>query len=460
MVIVGSGWAGFKMLENIDQKKWDVIVISPRNYFVFTPLLASTCVGTLEFRAIVEPIRRQGALLPGGKDASLTYYEAGVSGIDFLTKRVTCTSTLEGKIDNFTVGYDKLIIACGAVSNTFNTPGVEQYAHFLKDVHDARRIRYRIMECFEKASQPNVSLEKQKQLLHFVTVGGGPTGIEFSAELYDLITEDLKKLYPHLMPLVNMTVLDVAPKILSTFDASLSDYTTAKFARNGINIRTGTSVLRVEPETIVLKSGEEVPYGLLVWATGLTQNKLVKEMLDVKKEPRSGRLLTDPFFRVYHEMPQLMAATEASSLLKEDVAAADKPKEMQVLEDVYAIGDCASIEGYDLPCTAQVAKQKAVYLSKVFNKHLPADSAGPTNANLPAPFVFKDVGALAYIGSWRAIARLQFTEERNVNKQGILAWFIWRSAYMTMSVSWRNKILIPVYWFLAYFFGRDISHLR
>ena len=452
MVIVGSGWAGFKMLENIDQKKWDVVVISPRNYFVFTPLLASTCVGTLEFRAIVEPIRRQGTLLPGGKDASLTYYEAGVSGIDFLTKRVTCTSTLEDKNEVFSVGYDKLIIACGAVSNTFNTPGVEEYGHFLKDVHDARRIRYRIMECFEKASQPNVSLEKQKQLLHFVTVGGGPTGIEFSAELYDLITEDLKKLYPNLMPLVNMTVLDVAPKILSTFDASLSDYTMAKFSRNGINIRTGTSVLRVEQENILLKSGEVIPYGLLVWATGLTQNKLVKEMQDVEKDPRSGRLLTDSFFRVFHEISHLMVAE--GTTVKESV----EPK-VQVLEDVYAIGDCSTIKGYDLPCTAQVAKQKAVYLSNFFNSYLPADSS-LSSSNLPSPFVFKDVGALAYIGSWRAIARLQFTQEKNMNKRGILAWIIWRSAYMTMSVSWRNKILIPIYWFLAYFFGRDISHLR
>ena len=453
-MIIGSGWAGFKLLENIDQKDYDVVVISPRNYFVFTPLLASTCVGTLEFRSIVEPIRRQGTLLPSGQGASLKYYEASVTGVDFLSKRVSCMSTLEGAKESFSVGYDKLVIACGAMSNTFNTPGVLEHAHFLKDIHDARRIRYRLMECFEKASQPGVSEEKKLQLLHFVTVGGGPTGIEFSAELHDFITEDLRRLYPELMIYVKMTVFDIATKILSTFDERLAEYTASKFARKGIQLRTGMSVLKVEKEALTLKASNElVPYGLLVWATGLTPNPLVKSLTGVSLDPRTGRLLTDQYCRLFKEEPSSHLLEPPES---EAIGSKEEALTMSAMTDVFAIGDCATIKNYDLPCTAQVAKQKAQYLARIFNRL--SRSLVPLLQN--KPFEFKDVGALAYIGGWRAIARLQVIGDKNVNRKGVLAWLIWRSAYMTMSVSWRNKVLIPIYWFLAWCFGRDISHIK
>lgn len=428
-VIIGSGWAGFKLIETLDQRYHDVVVISPRNYFLFTPLLASTCVGTLEFRSIIEPIRKRQ------KSSYLKYYEALVTNIDIQNRKVYFQSVLDHhqkEREPFKIDYDQLIIACGAVTNTFNTPGVSEYAHFLKDINDARRIRYRILECFERSCQPGISEDEQKQLLHFVTVGGGPTGVEFSAELHDFITEDLAKLYPLLMDKVQLTLVDIAPKILSTFDMSLSDYTTKKFARKGIQMRTGTRITRVDGENhnLILQDGSNIKYGLLVWVTGLSPNGLL-ETINSAKCSKSGRLITDGYFRVLDEQ--------------------FKP----IQTGLYAIGDCASIKDNDLPCTAQVAKQKAKYLGRLLNSMIDFEPLDRRPV-----FSYKDMGSMAYIGQWRAIAGLPIRKERKWNEAGIMAWILWRSAYFTMSVSIRNKILIPIYWCLAWLVGRDVSHLK
>jgi NADH dehydrogenase FAD-containing subunit len=228
VVILGSGWGGYNVLRGIDKKRWDVTVISPNTYFNFTPLLASTAVGTLEFRTAIEPVRRYAP--------EVTFYQAWCDEIDFAHKTLKCMPATRphdaestGDTDivphhpqtPFTLHYDKLIIAVGAYSQTFGIPGVKEHAHFLKDVKDARKIRGRILECFEQASQPLLSDQERRNLLNFCVVGGGPTGIEFSAELHDLVHAEMKDHYPALAKLVQITVFDVAPSILGSFDRSL-----------------------------------------------------------------------------------------------------------------------------------------------------------------------------------------------------------------------------------------------
>ena len=132
---------------------------------------------------------------------------------------------MESTPQTYTLPYDKLVIAVGSFSNTFNIPGVSENAFFLKDISNARAIRARIIECFEKAAQPNTTEKKQIQLLHFAIIGGGPTGIEFGAELHDFIRDDVSRLYPGLINKVQITIYDVAEKILSSFDSELAECT-------------------------------------------------------------------------------------------------------------------------------------------------------------------------------------------------------------------------------------------
>jgi len=163
VVILGTGWGGISFLKNLDPSKYDVRVVSPRNYFVFTPLLPGVTSGTVEARSITEPIRR----IIRKKD--VTFLEAECKKIDAVNKKVLCRDassfSCKGK-EEFELDYDYLVVAVGATSNTFGTKGVEKYCHFLKEIEDAEKIRGRIVDCFETASLPHLLDEDRSASLH------------------------------------------------------------------------------------------------------------------------------------------------------------------------------------------------------------------------------------------------------------------------------------------------------
>lgn len=402
LIILGSGFASFSTLKTIDTDLYDVIVVSPRNHFIFTPLLPSTTVGTIEFRSIIEPIR--------SAKEHITYYHAYCTSVDAKSNTIECKNALDG--NEFPLSFDKLIIGVGAISNTFGIEGVEKYGLFLKELTDARAIRQRIIENLERASTPNLQFEERKRLLHFVVVGGGPTGVEFAAELHDFLTEDLVDSYPNILADVDITLFEAGDALLSTFDAVLSEYTIKIFQRQKISVRLHSQVAKVEEKEIILNDGSHVPYGMMVWSTGNTQTPFVTS-LPFEKD-RGSRLITDEFFHV------------------------------KGFTHIYSLGDCATIEGKVLPATSQVAQQEGRYLAKSLNalaKEKPIK-----------PFIYHHKGMLAYIGSNRALADLPQLKGR-----GFSTWIFWRSAYLTKLVSWKNKILVVFDWLKTFIFGRDAS---
>ncbi|KAI9658592.1 MAG: hypothetical protein M1821_002152 [Bathelium mastoideum] len=482
VVVLGSGWAGYTVARKLDASKFQAVVVSPRSYFVFTPLLASTAVGTLEFRTALEPVR--------SRRSGVVFFQGWADGVDFNKKEITIEEAVDDpnqglaltrdcyieespgerrrekrikseKGQLFKVKYDRLVIAVGCYSQTFNTPGVRENALFLKDVGDARKIRKRLLACFEMAALPTTSDEMKKRLLKFVVVGGGPTGIEFSAEMHDIIKEDLAKLYPELTPYYSIAVYDVAPKVLSMFDEKLAKYATDTFAREGIEIKTSHHVQELRrgfpgPEsdnqfienpltcfTLKVKEEGELGVGMVVWSTGLMMNPFVEHALNkvqplpnackqhdkpkaeeakhlhwlVRKDPKTGSIVTDEHLRV---------------TLEPEDSGTTRPQE--TLPNVYALGDCAMVEGTAYPATAQVASQKAEWLATRLNK-------GDLEAK---SFKWNNAGVMAYIGSWNAIMQSGGGE----NISGRTAWLIWRGAYLVKSISWRNRLLIPIYWFI------------
>lgn len=401
LLIVGTGFAAFSLLKNIDVERYQVTIVSPRNHFLFTPLLPSTTVGTVEFRSIIEPIRtaRKG----------IRFHQGFCVRIDTQESVAYC----EGKFKRtpFEVPYDKLVIAVGARNNTFGIPGVEEHAKFLKEISDARQIRHQIIQCFERASKPDRPVQDFEWLLHFVVVGGGPTGVEFAAEMDDFLRQDISKWFPELMPYVKITLLEAQEDILSAFDKSLSAYTTRHFARQHIRVRTNAAVKKVESAAVVLDNDEVVPYGLLVWSTGNGPTGIVADSglpLD------QGRIIVDGTFQVSNSA------------------------------NIYSVGDCAVIDGNPLPPTAQVAQQQGAHLAKILNKELDGKSAGP--------FEYRHRGMMAYVGKRKALV-----DTKNVQGKGFGTWLFWRSAYLTKLMSWKNKTLVVVDWLRTFFFGRDIS---
>ncbi|THV51267.1 hypothetical protein BGAL_0117g00220 [Botrytis galanthina] len=506
VLILGSGWSGFTLTRQLDPKKYQTVVISPRSYFVFTPLLASTAVGTLEFRSTLESVRGRGrwrgwGLVGGGwggwgaRGNGVEFWQGWADDVNFDKKTIkveenaierpkTASTTIEkkGKGKVFEVGYDKLVVSVGCYSQTFGIEGVRENALFLKDVGDARKIRKRILECFETAALPTSSDSLRKQLLNFAIVGGGPTGVEFAAELFDLCHEDLSTLYPSLTPFIKITIYDVAPKILPMFDKNLANYALEHFKRDGIEIKTEHHILGLrrglpkggENEedagkgfTLNLKEEGDVGVGMCVWSTGLMMNPFIEKALssvhtfptqsatvagsdseksmerpedkkwELKRSPKTGGLMVDNFFRV-------KLATRASP---------DGTKQTQqeaTMNDVFALGDVAVLGDMGLPATAQVANQEARWLGKRLNK---MDKAGKMGAAEDKGFTFRNMGVMTYVGGMKAIMQ---TDGKGEIK-GRAAWVIWRGAYLTQTISWRNKILIPMYWAINWLFGRDIS---
>lgn len=259
-MILGTGWGSYSVLKHIDKKLFDVVVISPRNHFLFTPLLCSTTVGTLEFRSIIEPVRNTG--FRDEHDFQL----AEATALFPEERKVICKSTLNNEVVEF--HYDKLVIGVGAVSNTFGVPGVYEHAFFLKEIADARKIRNQILKNFELAVQPGISEEEKRRLLHFVIVGGGPTGVEFGAELYDFVRQDVNRLYSHEKANVRVTLIE-AQHILPSFDKKLRNYAEKKMKQREQFKLLQSSVTEVQQDGVTLKGGDKIHCGLVVWSTGL-----------------------------------------------------------------------------------------------------------------------------------------------------------------------------------------------
>jgi NADH:ubiquinone reductase (non-electrogenic) len=397
LLVLGTGFAAFRLVRSIDFGRYDVTVVSPRNHFLFTPLLASTTVGTIEFRSIIEPARHLGA----------RFYQAACTGLDPRLRRVVCRED-----DEFTLDYDRLVIAVGAAGNTFGIPGVTEHALFLKELQDARSIRQRVLACLESAALPGLSPEERARRVHFVVCGGGPTGVEFAAELHDLLFEEGRRYFPGLLDFAKITVVEAGPDILSAFDDKLRHYATELFHRHRIEVRARSPVVRVERDSLELQGGERLPFGLLVWSAGTGPTEFVRG-LPFQKDSR-GRLLTDHYFRVLD------------------------------CHDVYALGDCANLLGENLPATAQVAMKQGEYLAGALHR-LAAGRPVP-------PFRYRNLGMLAYLGGNRALADLP-----NFKGAGWAAWLFWRSAYLTRLLTLRAKAQVLFDWIKSQLFGRDIS---
>jgi NADH:ubiquinone reductase (non-electrogenic) len=481
VVILGTGWGACAYLRKLDVDRFDVTVVSPRNYFTYTPLLCGTTVGTVEPRSVVEPIR---ALCARSGAASARYLQATCESIDVDRSTVSCrdTSGCRGDVETFTLEYDHLVVAVGARPNTFGIPGVKENALFLKEVEHCDAIRDRVSDLLETASLPGQSEETQRRLLHFVVVGAGPTGVEFAAELHDLLREDIPAYFPALdASKVQITLIEAMPHVLGAFDETLRAYTEEQFARSAIAVRKKTMVTKVDEDAVTVRlpaggrSGsvappagggpgpdggpehETVPYGLLVWVAGIGTRPLVArlaaEIGDAAGQTSRRGLVVDGRMRV-----------------------AGVPR-----GNVFAVGDCA-VSGH--PPTAQVASQQGRYLARLFNRAAArgfvrtdegADAAATargaetSKGNVVGAaedplFAYGHRGSFAYVGSSRAVAQIPrpSSEGRpprpdDLKMSGQATYAAWRAVYFSKLLSLRNRCLVAGDWIKAKLFGRDMS---
>ncbi|CAI9275523.1 unnamed protein product [Lactuca saligna] len=519
VVVLGTGWASISFLKDLDISSYDVQVVSPRNYFAFTPLLPSVTCGTVEARSIVEPIRN----IIKKKKGEIQFWEAECTKIDATNKKVSCRSTMEANMGKkeFSIDYDYLVVATGAEVNTFNTPGVKEHCHFLKEVEDAQKIRKSVIDCFENAILPGLTEEERRTNLHFVIVGGGPTGVEFAAELHDFVHEDLAKLYPMVQDKVRITIIQSGDHILNTYDSRISSFAETKFARDGIDVNTGCRVISVTDKEVNMevKATREkvsIPHGMVLWSTGVATRPVVKDFMDQIGQGKRRVLATDEWLRV-KGCEDVYAIGDCATLVQRkvmsDIAAifkaADKDnsgtlivEEFQdIIDDILirypqvnlhlqsqhlsSVTDLlkdpqgnarkeVDIEDFklalcqvdsqmkSLPATAQVAAQQGTYLSSCFNKRELADfqPEGPLRFKSEGrheffPFRYKHLGSFAPLGGEQAAAELP----GDWVSVGRSTQWLWYSVYASKQVSWRTRVLVVFDWTRRYIFGRDSSRI-
>ncbi|KAI9501041.1 hypothetical protein BX070DRAFT_194985 [Coemansia spiralis] len=501
LVILGSGWGAVSTLKTLEPNLYDVVVVSPDNYFIFTPLLPSVTVGTVEFRSVLEAIRRITKRVGGA------YIEAGAVDVDFEKKYVLIESPGEGKA---WLPYDRLVVGVGAQSITHGTKGLE-FCHKLKTIADARSIRGHIMANFEKAVLPTTPLEEKRRLLTFVICGGGPTGCEFAAELYDFLAEDLKHYFPKsIQDMVKVVIIQSRDHILNMMDSVISEFAEKAFERRNITVITNSRVQQVTENSIVYTTKtadgslveHEVPQGFVLWSTGISLTPFTKQICENLIDSQKNRhaITTDPYLRVKGvldgsvyalgdcasiEYPHLL--THISELF--DSAHHTKDNEITRAEFSDFVRRMAKlypsaashlqslVDNFDhfdtdhngricldefehmlqyvdsrltaLPALAQVANQEGVYLGNTLSR-----LARIMEKDAVAPFSYHHRGTLAYLG--RAAAA-DFGEGKAYKGSNLAAKYLWRSVYWSQQVSLRTRILLMFDWTKELLFGRDLS---
>lgn len=518
LVILGGGWGSVALLKTLNPEEYHVTLVSPTNYFLFTPMLPSATVGTLELRSLAEPIRRIVARVSGH------FIRANAEEIDFSAKLVEVSQKdASGKEVRFYLPYDKLVIGVGSTTNPHGVAGLEN-CHFLKDIDDARKIRNKVLSNLESACLPTTTDEERRKLLSFVVCGGGPTGVEFAAELFDLLNEDLARVFPKILRNeISVHLIQSRGHILNTYDEAVSKYAEARFQRDQVEVLTNSRVKEVKADRILFtqkdEHGEtvtkEIPMGFCLWSTGVSQTEFCQRVSTSLGAVQNNRhaLETDTHLRlngtplgdvyaigdcatvqnnvadhITHFLrtlaferginPETMHITfsewrnVAQSVRKRFPQAADHLKRLDKLFSTYDKDQSGTLDFGELrellmqidskltslPATAQRAHQQGQYLGHKFNKlarAMPGLSINDVKDGDLDEAVYK---AFEYhhLGSLAYIGNSAVFDLGGgwSVTGGLWAVYAWRSVYFAQSVSFRTRILLAMDWAKRALFGR------
>ncbi|KAL4519751.1 hypothetical protein Ndes2526B_g01679 [Nannochloris sp. 'desiccata'] len=452
------------------------------------------CAGTVEERSIVEPVR---AVL-GNKGK---FFEAKCTEIMPEERSIVACFPEDAGFPEacFKIPYDTLVLGVGCINNTFGIQGVQENTLFFKSVEDAGKLRLRVSECFERSALPQTTAEERRKLLSFVIVGGGPTGVEVAAELYDLIVDDLSKLYPEQVKDFRIRVVDLMSHVLSTYDRKISNYTAETFKRNGIDLVLNSRVQGVTSDSVTVVDNDgnvtELPFGACVWATvffalgdaaTIEQQKALDKADELferaPKDSKGGislKGLREIMREAAKEFPHLeehssfldsktgimrFGGVVAKAFASASVGSSNGAATSAIYKDIDENSTLDREQFKDLlktidlglralPATAQVAKQEGEFLASVFAKN--DIRPGFTMESKTKPFEYFHKGSLAYVGSDRAVMDVPVIGP----VMGLFAGFAWRGFETFSQISFRNQCLVTIDWARTKVFGRDTSRV-
>jgi len=394
VVIIGGGFGGLSAAKALRKADAQVTLLDRRNHHVFQPLLYQVATATLSPGDIAAPIRW---ILRRARNVRVLLGEA--VRIDVAARRVELA-------DGGVLEYDYLIVASGSRHAYFGHEEWERFAPGLKTLEDAITIRRRLLLAFEKAER-ETDPARQRELLTFVLVGGGPTGVELAGTLAEIARQTLRDEFRSIDTSRARIVLVEASRLLATFPESLQQAARESLTRLGIEIREGVAVTHIDAHGVML-GNERLDAGTIVWAAGVAASPLVAT-LGVPLD-RAGRVLVEP-----------------------DLTIPGHP-------EVFVVGDAAAFlhqGGKLLPGVAQTAMQGAEHAAKNI---LRRESGQPM-----LPFVYRNLGNMAIVGRGSAVADLPWARF-----SGPLGWLAWLFLHIFMLIGFRNRVVVLFEWAIAF----------
>ncbi|HLG56049.1 MAG TPA: NAD(P)/FAD-dependent oxidoreductase [Vicinamibacterales bacterium] len=394
VVIVGGGFGGLsaaKFLRNADVQ---VTLLDRRNHHVFQPLLYQVATATLSPGDIAAPIRW---ILRRARNVRVLMGDA---------RRIHVAERQVELTDGAALHYDYLIVASGSSHAYFGHDEWEQHAPGLKTLEDAIAIRRRLLIAFERAERESDPI-RQRELLTFVLVGGGPTGVELAGTLAEIARQTLRDEFRSIdTSRARIVLVEAGQTILQTFPEPLRHAARRSLARLGVDVREGIAVTGIDAHGVTLGT-ERLDAGTVVWAAGVAASPLVAT-LGVPLD-RAGRAIVEP-----------------------DLSVPGHP-------EVFVIGDAAAFhqEGKLLPGVAQTAMQGATHAARNILRRL---DGKPT-----LPFVYRNLGNMAIVGRGSAVADLPWARF-----SGLIGWFSWLFLHIVMLIGFRNRVVVLFEWAVAY----------
>jgi NADH dehydrogenase len=408
IVVLGGGFGGMEAIRVLERQlahraDVELLLVSDKNYLLFTPLLPQVASSLVEPRHIVQPIRD----LRGSR--KFRFRRDRVERIDLTARRVHLA---EGVVE-----YDRLVIALGGVTPTFNIPGVESHALEYKELEDAVLLRDHLIDLAEHADH-EADPAVRRRLLTVCVVGGGYTGVELIAELQDFFVGYLVPRYRGIdVADYRLLLVEAGQEILRGVHPTLARKARVRLWRDGIEIRTGTRVTRVGPGSVETEGGERIPVGLTVWAAGVKGHPVLAGL--PAERDRLGRVVVDPHMRLPGH------------------------------PEVYGVGDAVTVLGR--PEASIPIIPAALAHGRLAAENILADLAGRP----PATIEFAPRGMLVSLGEKDAVV-----EVMGLRFSGYLAWLFWNAVHLYKLVGLRKQLQVALDWSLARWFPRESTIMR
>jgi len=407
VLILGGGFAGLTVAMELEKRlahdpSVELTLINRENFFLFTPMLHEVATSDLDLMTIVNPARKMLR--------HVRFFAGEVDHIDISQRKVAFSHGFDHH--HHTLEFDFLVLGLGSITNLYGIPGLREYALTMKTLGDAMRLRNHLIAHLEEADSDCCKLKEP--LLTFVVAGGGFAGVETVTGINDFVRGALRS-YPHLTEeMLRVLLVHSGPVILPELRERLGAYAERKLIQRKVEIRLNTKVNSFSGKTVRLSDGTAIDTNTIVWTAGTSPNPLLETIPCAKER---GRLLV------------------SESL------------ELHAWPGVWALGDCSAIPdrrtGGFYPPTAQHAFRQG----RIVAENIIAAIRG-TDRKI---FRFSTIGQLAAIGRRTGVANVL-----GINFSGFIAWWLWRTIYLSKLPRFEKKLRVAFDWTLDLIFSKDI----